>query len=492
MTKRIQTDSSRSNKDSPAGPVPASAENSMFPRLTRNRAANLALTLAMVAVICFLGWNALNSVSGSPIGWDSGAFTTVACHLLSGKTMCKDVIMSQPAMAILLNMAAIGIGGRTISSVRTMERLFAMAGGLLFFLILSKGLKSRALAFLGTLLYFPHFFDRLVLEGGNLMEEYAVIFVLAGILCVLHAREAGGRKALVQSCAAGLMFSLAAFTKDPFILSSVPWFIYLILSPGWNRKSMLARAGCFIAAAFAPLVVFVLYLLLKGALLNWLDNYYVGFAYVGDKYQQHVPLMDRLRSDFAATKMRVFDRSGIGPFLFCAGVAVCLVPGFVKKYAFFPVAAIGAFVMDYWATTLSGKHFGHYYMQLVPSYVMIAISGIAFLSYLGDKWRIPDSALLTAALLAILFCWDRSAWFPFIECVRGPSPKPAVGPITSYIVQNSVPSDPLWVGPGYTTRFYFETGRLSPATQFVPTLPWFVDTPLSTREEKISTLKSQL
>ena len=67
-----------------------------------------------------------------------------------------------------------------------------------------------------------------------------------------------------------LFFSLAAFTKEPFLLSAIPWFIFLALPGGQSWKIALRRSLVFLLGSWPRRAVFG-YFVGNGIFWDWLD-----------------------------------------------------------------------------------------------------------------------------------------------------------------------------------------------------------------------------
>jgi len=59
-------------------------------------------------------------------------------------------------------------------------------------------------------------------QGGNLIEEYATVFALAGVLGAVESVQRRGNGKLIACVFGAFAFGLAALTKDPLMLSALP------------------------------------------------------------------------------------------------------------------------------------------------------------------------------------------------------------------------------------------------------------------------------
>ena len=223
-----------------------------------DKGARAGAQLAILLVLSCLAWRSVNYVSGMGYGIDSGVFASSARHLLAGKVLYRDIFDHKPPLVHFIDAMALGFGDGTIDSIRFAERIFAVAGVLLFYFITLLAFGSRAISFVSTLAFHLHFYHPSVFEGGNLTEEYGSVFALAGMLFALLARNArGGNFRFPMLCSlSGMSFSLAALTKEPFLFTAIPWFFFLALSkpeeiPGRGGVQRFSRARSFRSSYFS-------------------------------------------------------------------------------------------------------------------------------------------------------------------------------------------------------------------------------------------------
>lgn len=341
--------------------------------------------LVLGVVLACLGWRSLNYMSGLPIRYDSGCFLSAAFHMLKGKVLYREVLVHKPPVIFFLDLSAIWIGGTTTAAVRSMERLFAVCAGVSLFVACYRMFRLAPEAFLAALLFLMHFSNAKVLEGGNLSEEYASVFTIVGITLVVYGRRPGKQtEAPASSTLAGACFSLAAFTKENFLFSCIPWFAYIAWPLDEHWKHAFRRAICFLAGACCPALLFLVYFLWTGSLLDFLDHISFGLRYV-EQYRKPLSLQDRLYANLAMAQSKVYSITKVSSALLWIGFAACLSRSFLKRHRYVPLAIAAAVVVDFWATTLSGKEYGHYYMQLVVSFALMVMCALAFLASLSRR-----------------------------------------------------------------------------------------------------------
>lgn len=224
----------------------------------------LAILLAVAA------WCSVNYNRPTQPGYDSGIFASGGFHLLKGSVLYRDLWDHKPPMAFLINAMALGYGEGTVTSVRRTEAGFLAVGAVLIFLIGVRLSRRVSAPLLVALLFILMISDPRLFEGGNLTEVYAVVFVLAGILCCALALETRHEAQMACAAGSGFFFALAALTKEPFVLSALPWCVLLVLARKRSWPLCLGRGAFILVGAALPLAVFLLYLHSNAAFpLGW-------------------------------------------------------------------------------------------------------------------------------------------------------------------------------------------------------------------------------
>ena len=221
------------------------------------RVANFLLPIAIVS---FIAANSMNYVSGLRPGPDAGSYAAGGMMLKEGRVLYKDISEARPPMIFVLNAFALSVGDGTFHSIRTFERVIAVAAALLVFFIVLTLFGRRSLATVVAVGYSFYAFRDPVFEQGNVTEEYAVVFVLAGVLCTVFAVRGDARLSPLLIVLSGLCYACAALTKEPFVFSGVPWFLLVVLRPSLRWKSSIGRGLLFVLGGLIPLSLFLGYL----------------------------------------------------------------------------------------------------------------------------------------------------------------------------------------------------------------------------------------
>ena len=209
--------------------LPDGVQLDLFPRAatskTRLRAAT---TVLLIAVVSGAAANSLNYLSGIRPAPDAGEYVSGAMMLTEGRVLYKEIFEAKPPTIYILNALALSVGDGTYHSIRILERVLAVAGALLVFFIVLTVFERRSLAAVTAIAYSFYASQSPVIEEGNVTEEYAVVFVLARILCVVRAVLRDNRLSPRFSVLSGVCFSCAVLTKEPFIF----WLAGYLLDSG--------------------------------------------------------------------------------------------------------------------------------------------------------------------------------------------------------------------------------------------------------------------
>lgn len=425
-------------------------------------------------ILAFIACNALNYISDKHPFVDSGIYAGCALHLNDGRALYREVWEHKVPGIYILNWMALNLGAESIHSIHVMERVFAIIATLLMFFTLRVVFLSWILAFGFTVLLPFYLYNPKVHEGGNLTEEYAVVFVLTMVWLVIVARNRGRYWALILTAMAGTFGALAVLTKEPFIFSGVAWFTYVAVNRFNAEISRSRRIGAFIFGMVIPVFALILWLTSTGALMDWLDvfSYNKNFASIQPR---EGTLLEVIRNNYFAMNTYA-DLPATMRVLMALGLVSAFSSPFRRVCVNLPVFAVLALIMEFCGTMVSSFHLPHYYMMMAPSLILTAACGGAFLAYALQKVAVHRS--VTVGMVALLFImFDGKACMDFVDRLKIHGEEPPPTPIVEYIRAHAKADDTLWIGSAFNSRFYLETGLLSP-TKYFYILDW---TLLSTR-----------
>lgn len=451
-----------------------------------SRGSRRARVAGVIALLLFVGLLGFRSVHlGGRAATDSGVFAGIGVHLLHGKALYRDAWDHKPPMIYLLNALALGIGDGTLNSIRTLERIGGAFLAVVAFGVIWLGFASRSIAGAATVALLALFYHHDVLEGGNLTEEYASVFLLLGILSCL---KVGTGWTLLKSYGSGLFFSLAVFTKEPFLISSFPWFVCMLYFA--RARWALCLAGYF-AGVLTTALSMTAYLVCTGAFGAWMDV--LSFNVHNSAAMADLSLHRKMHLNVLFASESLFSNSWATLGAGVIGILGLFNRGFLRQHAGLPLFVAIAFFMDFYATSLSGRGYGHYYLQLVPSFVLLAASGMSYVRYLLQDCRLGRIPILLPALFPALFMVidlpTGRAWFESLFAKRTQAGRQPAG---EFIRSHTGPDDTIWVSSGHVSNYYVETGRLSPTKYLAPFPHVFINTMASTAEEKKDLVRGDL
>ncbi len=451
-----------------------------------SRPVRVILCVTIVVILVLAAWRSINYISGTQPGYDSGIFTGTAVHMRAGRALYRDVWDHKQPTIFLLNLYALKFGDGTINSIRFIERIFAVAGVIGLFWMVTAAFGSQWLGFLAALFFLIHLYYPRIFEYGNRPEEYGAVLLIGGIGAAFASQRLKGWASATMALTSGLFFSLAVLFKEPFALAAFPWFLYVVWPKKGNWRRVLSHGGLFIIGTMVPVSMLFIWLLANELLSDWINAVLFNFSYALGTPGHASPSGFLGEPYLRVTKAVSFTLIAAG-----LGLISLLDRPFVRKHHYLPFVITASAITSFIATCLSGRHYSHYYMMLVPSYVLLATCGLAFALELLHRAGI-QRGIVVFLLLGILALPDVVRLKDFADLLAKPAQRWEGDAPTQYIVEHSKPTDTLWTPTYPYTYLYLDTGLLSPTKWLFVLEHLFVTTADSTREEKLAELKGDL
>ncbi len=446
------------------------------------KSSQITFLVFSLLLVSFAGWRSINYLTPKAQEHDDAIYAAGGLHLAKGKILYKEFFDHKPPGIFVINALALGIGDGSVTAIRQMERLWATAAALLFSMLVLMMYRRLLLILPATFLFLMTFYRPKLFYLGNYTEEYAAIFVLGGIAASLMSKSATGRKTYFFAGAAGFIFSLAALTKEPFLLSAVPWFFYIVIRRKSGYRGPVYAGTAFVAGFIIPLGLFAGYLLYNGAGRDWWDSFLLNFAYMKWK-TGNATLLAKIASlpeNFAPASEYVFDASVIGKLACLLGLVAACHNGFVKEHRGLPWIILAAVLLDFFASGLRGPRGLHYCLQLAPSYVLLATTGAAFLFYMFKERIFSQAALIFLLMLGVSLLDGKNA-AAYAKQLAKPFSRAPLDAISRAMRANARPGDTMWISHSLLTHYYVETGLLSPVKIAYPFRNFvFLDTAICT------------
>jgi len=525
--------------------------------------AHKIIIVISAIVAALYGWLSMGEVVGrGSAGADSGVFSSAAFQMRRGRVLYREVWDHKPPMVYAVNYAAMQLGDEDIASVRRVECVFSAVRGVLIFFLALAIFRLPWLALITSAFMTSVFHNGRIIQGGNLTEEYASVVIVAGaLLCLYAATVEGRRRPFVMAALAGCCFCTAALFKETFVLSSFPWFIYLLISRRKKWSAALMAGASFVGGSLVVLLTIMAALASVGALAAWFDVIAYNFVYVGNS---DLSLPARFSESWSFTFRNIL--SGTSAFVlisFCAGLIGLFWIDYGRAYRGLIWVVAAEMLLNVFGASLAGRNYGHYYMQVVPSAFMFCAFGAGFFVYgvaeirrkgLSTTWlalKLIVPALIAIMMIthawhyraliggqpslvfvfmaalssslaglslalqvlgrrpgrerlarvgahllpAVVLCfslsmdfrfWRRSIERSWCSVVPGGSDKMA-----ALVQKYSAPGDSIWMPYG-RTNIYLAAGRVSPTKYFFVMDHLLVDTPASTRREKLKYISDDL
>jgi hypothetical protein len=399
--------------------------------------------------------------------------------MMAGYIPYRDVWDHKPPLVYLIDFCAMKIGDGTINSVRFAERIFAVTGAALMFLIVLAAFGKSYVAFLTAFFFLLHMYHPDVFEGGNLTEEYGAVFLIAGITAAFATRRFDLRLKSPMAFISGLLFSLAALSKEPFALAALPWFVYVAWPQRDKYKDAVVSAGLFIIGSVLPVIIIAGWLLVNDALLDWIKTTIHSLQHASRK----------------TGPLQWFEPLAAILTLIAAGLGIVSLfnLNFLKKHHYLPVAALAGVFTGFLAACLSGRRYGHYYMMLIPSYVLLGACGMAFIfESIGKIKKVWVKVLFLLLLSISWFLIDAVNLNLFLNLLAKPAKRWEGNDLTEFILDHTKPTDKIWTPSFPHTHLYVDTGRLSPTKWFIFIEGFPMDSAYGTKQEKMDLLRKQL
>ncbi len=419
----------------------------------------MLITLCCI-ILSILAWRSINLFSPQRPFTDSGVFTAVAHHLIHGKALYREVWDHKPPMIYFIDAAAFSIFSSDMKAIRLVERGFAIITILAFFFILYLIFNNLVIAFCMSIAFNTHFYIPEIFQGGNLTEEYAVTFLVLGILCTVMYQTTNKHAFWYYPFLAGCCFSFSALTKEPFILSAIPWLVFLFIRSKTNAANAYHILLYAVGGIAFPFLCFIIYFFMNNNLSDWMTVIIYNVHYAEHSHSSH-SYFQSLSQHAVAIYSLIIARFTVTHILFWLGIGSAFFMVFVRRYHYFPLVILAGLLIDLAAISLGGYTIEHYYLQIIPTFMLTCTLGLVFMVDCFHRWnRSPLWIILILILLFSLF--DGRPLKRYIYQISAPAGYAQPGRISSYITKHAQENDTLWCGIGDNSKYYIETGLLSP------------------------------
>ncbi|BAJ64634.1 ArnT family glycosyltransferase [Anaerolinea thermophila] len=299
---------------------------------------------------------------------DSGVFLYVGQQILNGGLPYRDIWDHKPPVIYYVN--ALGLlFDNSRWGVWTIELVCLVISSLLAYQLIKKHFGDFVGLIVSTLWLLTLVF---VLQGGNLTEEYALVFQF--LLLVMFDRINGKNRSILYFSVgvfSGLMFCIKQTTIGIFL-----GIIVLTLYKMFGKRQLFLFKNIFLIILGWTLfpAFWVLYFYIHGGLPNLLEAFYYNFVYSS----QNKDLLNRLAP--LITGIEPLTETGFFQFGMI-GYILLVMDIFLGKdnnkwlVNLLQLIAV-TLPIEYVLVSLSGHTYKHYYITLLP---MLSLSSAYFI-----------------------------------------------------------------------------------------------------------------
>ncbi len=446
--------------------------------------AVLIFLLLLLAVVIVLGQ--ANPFT-TRLGRDSGMYAYVASHLLRGDTPYVTAWEHKPPAIFFIDAIGLWLGGGTRWGLWAMELLFLLGAAITGFITLRRSFGLLA-ALLASIVWLSAL--TLVLEGGNLTEEYALLFSFASLwLFTLIWRQPDSPWLHI---ALGLVFGCDFLTRPnnagvPAAIILTEVLLCFIQRPGSRRgvredeategshgplppsvqnwpQGLAAALRILVPTAIGflvPLAATTLYFVSRNALRDFLDAAFIyNLSYGG----QPAPIQSLL--------------GGIRNLGFAAGI------GLVGMWLAFDRLRLQLrertvhplilwlcldFVIEIVLSGLSGLNYPHYFICWLPWIafacgLLFSTVSASFASWV-QRYQAPVVLALILALVAASLATLQGYGQALAQMVADRTKAQMIEPVPAYVNQHTEPGQTVFVWGG-NAAINFLAGRDSSTAHF--------------------------
>ncbi len=408
--------------------------------------AHVVVTVAWLLFLVVLFGLAIRAFLQAP-GVDSSFFLYIADGWLQGEAPYLHRWDHKPPLIYLINVVGLALADGW--GIWVVQAGFLVGTCLAAYKLLQRSFGTVATLFGTTVLLV--YFARL-LQGGNLAEQYALLFQFVAL--ALFATAEAGKPSKHTLMALGALGGAAVMLRPNlagvWCAIGLYWLAY--------RNDAARKFGWASVGGLAVLLGFVVWLLLAGGLATL-----AAFWDAAIVYNLHY-------SDASLTRKFIAVRTGfeklqpVGWVLLLGWAmgAWRMLTGASNGGGFGPLVRLAVFLLpiELVLPGLSGYHFAHYYLALIPVACVLAAFAVRQLLDAFRK-RLPWVPLALFAITAA--CYATSLHGDH----RDPAALKVDGPLVGQIRQFSDAGDPILIWGG-TALPYLAADHVAPTRYFYP------------------------
>ena len=355
--------------------------------------------LIIFSILVILQFLALNP-GRIQLNRDSGVYMYMAKGLLSGLVPYQDIWDHKGPAIFFINFLGLSTGlGRW--GVWLIQIIFVTLTLFILYRLLRKNTGVFGV-FTGLFVFSTLFFS--FIDGGNMVEEYAILPGLASLLLFKDLEENPVSERRLRLIGIGLLTGFT-FLLRPNLISTLVCISFYLLVEGLIKKDLKSSlfSLSFLAAGFIGIVALVfLYFIKKAAFLDFFNAVFIyNFVYSSGSGSKSL-----LKNFFW-----IFERLPFYMTLTVFGWGFLFVQA-VKLRNKIPdlklvILILFGFLIEIFLYNFSGRHYDHYFLSLLPyvSLVLAYFSSNVFKFIFSHRklseWNYPGFISLT--ILALIF-----------------------------------------------------------------------------------------
>ncbi|MBQ7594791.1 MAG: hypothetical protein IJU48_10620 [Synergistaceae bacterium] len=341
-----------------------------------------------ISIALYIFIFALFGLISSPLvnspGTDSAVFFVMGRGIAAGKIMYKELFDHKGLYTYFLNYVAALIDNRSTIGIFIVEFIFMFISAKFVHASFSLYADERV-SWLGTQIFIFFAFMRGILEGGNLTEEYALMFQVISIYLLLRYiqdKHASPLYMFIHGINAGIVLFLRAN------LIMMWGGIAILVGYDLLKEKNFAGFGKNLAAGLLGLLAGVLpviiYVVRTGSVS---DAIFAIFTYNMSYINNGQSLLMRI-------VMTIF-KLNYNTIILMLAIIFSLILSFRRKYYILLLA------LSVLSVSLSGRRYGHYYIYLVPFVMPVALKAAL---WINQHLRYKHAVIIVLAVSSI-FCW---------------------------------------------------------------------------------------
>lgn len=424
------------------------------------------------------------------ISRDSGVFIYIGDKILAGQVPYRDIWDHKGPVIYFIDALGLALGGHSRWGIWALEFVSLYFSALLCHAILTRhyGIGPAVLTTIAWLASIP-----LVLEGGNLTEEFALPlqFLALALYLVLDARQPDNPRNLLYFVIIGILAALAFFLRPNIIGIPLTITIAVIVCGILNRQ--LREASLRVAFILVGFVIVAIalaaYFYLNRAFGEFIDAvFFYNSTYTSSTFR------DKLSSVWGGILALI--PTGLSLFAILGWVGMTresLFQGRSHRLALNRILLVSmlALPIEILLSSLSGRSYPHYYLSWLAAISLIAGWTIARLGMIGVRGSDPTAIAVRSrrymafgTVLLVVFIWQS-----YFNVLALPDKLSAGTSKTLDELGSFVAKDRSLLVWGAETKMNYYSGMPSP-TRFVYQIQFF--TCNYARPEQIATLVHDL